>query len=928
MTRHPITLAIAMAFAGSVALSGCDRTSSLTEQEHIQRAKDFEDKGNLKESIIELKNAIQKNPDSAQARLLLGLVYLKVGMGADAEKELTQAAKLGVNRETIMPQLGEALLLSREYKRVLDEIQPGNQTSKPNLARILQLRADAILMQGNVEDACNLFQQSLDTDPNNPPTYWGLARCAVLKRDLSKAKEWLNFALKLKNKEAKTWVYVGDLERKNSNLQGALAAYTNALKVEPNNLEAIGQRISTYLASGQLESASKDLGQLRQLAPNEPATKYLQALFHFHQKKYSEAQGALQEAFKTDPNYAPAILLSGMTAHALGSYQQAESFINRYLTHAPNEPYALKLLATIQINQNQSGKALATLSPLLSASSSDIAALNLAAEAHLKQREFNKATEYLERASVLDPENTSIRTKLGVSRLASGNTQLAITGLEATAVLDNDQHQATALLVLAHLNRKEYDKALAAIDDLEKKLPNNPITHNLRGSAYFGKNDPVNARKSFERALSIKPTYFLAVENLAKLDLMEKKSDAARKRFLNILEKDKNNTQAMMALASLAASQKHESEYIHWLQEASAANSKDIKPRAALVKHYLSKKQNQKALDLSSQSAKSNPESLEALNLLGSTQMAMGDKAASVTTFEKMVQLAPQSPDAHLNLALAQISANQLNAARTNLQKAIRLKPDLIRAQYSLMQLELTNKKYEPALQIARQIQTLQPKSPIGFGSEADILMAQRKYAQSVRLYEQAFARGAGATGLIKLHRANYSAGNKAVADQHLKSLIKQYPTDSVARLYAAEALTSSGRIREAITSYEEVLKVKPNDIVALNNLAGLYHKERDNRALPMAEKALKLAPNQPPILDTVGWMLVENGELARGLDLLRNATSQAPNALTIKYHYAVALARSGKSVDAKKELESIINTRNHFPELESAKSLLKSLQI
>lgn len=926
MSKHPISLAIALAFATSVALSGCDSASSLTEQEHIQRAKDFEDKGNLKASIVELKNAIQRNPGNSQARLLLGQVYLKMGMGAAAEKELTQAAKLGVNRETIMPQLGEALLLTGEYKRVLDEIQPSDQTSKSNLARILQLRGDAILMQGNVEDACNLFQQSLDTDPNNPPTYWGLARCAVLKRDVSKAKEWLDLALKLKNKEAKTWIYVGDLERKNNDLQGALTAYTNALKFEPNNLEALGQRVSAYLASGQQESASKDLDQLHQLAPKAPATKYLQALFHFHRKQYSEAQSALQEVFKTEPNYVPAILLSGMTAHALGSYQQAESFINRYLTYAPNEPYALKLLATIQINESQPDKALATLSPLLSTASSDIAALNLAAEAHLQQRELNKATEYLERASALDPENISIRAKLGVSRLAAGNTQLAISGLEATAALDGDQHQATALLVLTHLYRKEYDKALTAIDDLEKKLPNNPITHNLRGSAYFGKNDPVNARKSFERALSIKPNYFLAAENLAKLDLMDGKTDAARKRFLNILEKDKNNTQAMMALAGLAASQKQESEYIRWLQEASAVNSKDIQPRAALVRHYLSKKQNQKALDLSSESVKSNPDSLEALNLLGSTQMAVGDKAASVSTFEKMIQLAPQSPDAHLNLALAQISANQLNAARTNLQKAIRLKPDLIRAQYSLMQLELADRKYEPARQIARQIQTLQPKSPIGFSSEADILMAQKKYAQAIKLYEQAFARGAGSTGLIKLHRANYFAGNKTVADQHLKTLLKQHPTDSVARLYAAEALTSSGRIREAITHYEELLKVKPNDIVALNNLAGLYYQEGDSRALPMAEKALKLAPNKPPILDTLGWMLVEKGELARGLALLRNAASQAPNALTIRYHYAVALARSGKGVDSKKELESIINTRKEFPELDSAKSLLKSL--
>jgi Tfp pilus assembly protein PilF len=95
MTKHPISLAVALAFAASSMLSGCDRGSRLTEQEHIQRAKDYEDKGNLRVGIIELKNAIQKNPESQQARLMLGQLYLKVGMGAEAEKELRQAEKLG-----------------------------------------------------------------------------------------------------------------------------------------------------------------------------------------------------------------------------------------------------------------------------------------------------------------------------------------------------------------------------------------------------------------------------------------------------------------------------------------------------------------------------------------------------------------------------------------------------------------------------------------------------------------------------------------------------------------------------------------------------------------------------------------------------------------------------------------------------------------
>ena len=169
-------------------LQGCDHNANLTEQQLIQRAKDFEDKGNIKASVIELKNALQKNPNSPQARLLLGQIYLKAGLGAEAENELRKAQKLGVNQETIKPLLGEALLQTGEYKQILEEIQPGERTSKPNLARIYQIRADALLNQGNLKDACNLFQRSLDTDTNNPPTYWGLAQCAVVDKDMKQSQ--------------------------------------------------------------------------------------------------------------------------------------------------------------------------------------------------------------------------------------------------------------------------------------------------------------------------------------------------------------------------------------------------------------------------------------------------------------------------------------------------------------------------------------------------------------------------------------------------------------------------------------------------------------------------------------------------------------------------------------------------------------------
>ena len=77
---------------------------------------------------------------------------------------------------------------------------------------------------------------------------------------------------------------------------------------------------------------------------------------------------------------------------------------------------------------------------------------------------------------------------------------------------------------------------------------------------------------------------------------------------------------------------------------------------------------------------------------------------------------------------------------------------------------------------------------------------------------------------------------------------------------------------------------------------------------------------------DTLGWILVGQGQLTRALELLHDAASNAPKSAVIHYHLAVALARSGQNSEAKKELEAAIGTGQKFPELDDAKVMLKHL--
>ena len=63
-----------------------------------------------------------------------------------------------------------------------------------------------------------------------------------------------------------------------------------------------------------------------------------------------------------------------------------------------------------------------------------------------------------------------------------------------------------------------------------------------------------------------------------------------------------------------------------------------------------------------------------------------------------------------------------------------------------------------------------------------------------------------------------------------------------------------------------------------------------------------------------------------RALDLLGKASAQLAKVGSVRYHYGVALAQSGKKAEARKELEAAIASEQKFPEVEEAKALLKKL--
>jgi len=111
-----------------------------------------------------------------------------------------------------------------------------------------------------------------------------------------------------------------------------------------------------------------------------------------------------------------------------------------------------------------------------------------------------------------------------------------------------------------------------------------------------------------------------------------------------------------------------------------------------------------------------------------------------------------------------------------------------------------------------------------------------------------------------------------------------------------------------------------------LNNLAWLLNEQGDPKARKYAERAYVLSPTSSSVIDTLGWILVQHGDAAKGLDLLKTAMSFTPGQNDIRLHLAKALLKTGDKAGAKSELETLAKV-DQAPEVrDEAQKMLKEL--
>jgi len=901
-----------------LALPACGRMQS--KQQLMADARQYQAKGEFKSAVIQLKNILQQDPADASARFQLGTVYLDSGDMASAEKELKRSLELGLAAPSVWPHLGKAMLAQGLYQRLLDEL-----ATNPAQPDTEVLRASAQAGLGHVGQARELLQTTLAHYPNHAATLLGLARLEVANGKMDDAAALVKRALAANPSDIDSQRMMADLLRVQGLNDQALHLYEAVLLQRPGHIATMLDIASLHIQAGRFADARTSLAAARKLLPNSLLLAYTQALLDFREGHLKSAQEQLQLLLRAAPDHMPSNLLMGAVQSRLGSLPQAESYLRKFLESYPGHVYASKLLATVLLKSGAPAQASHLLLTLLPAHEDDPDLIGLLGEASMAQGQFADAERYFKQASGLAPRAPLLHAALAVSRLQQGEDQHALDELEQATQLDAQSPRTGILLALTQLRNHNYTEALKTIQLLEGRQGRSPLLLNLRGGVQLVGGDRKAARDSFVQALSMDPQYFPALDNLTQLDLYDKQPEAARKRLEAALTRAPKNAQLMAALARLALIRGDADNAQAWLERAVRENPDALQPSLDLLDLHLRQRHGEKALLLARQLEASYPADVNILALLADAQSQTGDYQGALESLEKLAAAQPQSAETQYRIASVQIALKDRDAMRSALNKALALRPDYPQAQVLLIQSQLLDGAQADAMHVARQVQQQHPDSALGLKLEGDILMAGKQPAKAAEAYQRAFDAQPAASQLMPWHRALRASGQDKLAAQHILQWLEAHPDDVQLRLYYGSSLLDQKDYAAANSQFEAVLKLKPDDLTALNNLAWGRQQAGDKRALSTVERAFQLAPHSPVVMDTLGWILAERGEWPRALRLLQAASEQPGASDDVRFHYGAALARSGDKAAARVQLQALL-AKHRYGRQDEVLALLRQL--
>ncbi|MGO1460935.1 MAG: tetratricopeptide repeat protein [Oleiphilaceae bacterium] len=844
-------------------LTSCSSGSESSEAlSHLSRAETYSEQGQFRSALLEVKNAIQKDPDNVEHVVRLAELYLQVG-GAQEAANLLEPW-LQEQPEAV------ALLLSRAYveqgKHLSARETLALQTPSSPEAQLEAslIRAEALRKSGEAPEALALYEDLTADNPQNTGAIAGTLKAQINlgqnTKAVNTATDWLE-----KNEQAPEVLYwKGVAEYRLNHLEQSSATLTDAVGELPTSdmLLPIRRNVLTTLSQVLTEQGKMSEAQIynRVLAENtntEARDQAAAAVTALKDGNFEEAKTVLQDTLKLDPGNERIALMLGAVSAGTGELEKGTQLLTENLDPETTPTQFIRAATMAQIDTGEREAALKTLARAIEArpNDSELLAMHGVLALSLSGHEQSGITS-LSKAISQAPERTRFRLALAKHYLQDNKPEQALAQLRMAFTANPADWATTSTYLNVLLQKGEKQEAAEIRDSL------------------------INGYSNYPRAILLASLTDTKLGNI----------DKATARLEELVKKEPELQAPKVALASLYAQSEKSEQAVELLINAASVNPDSISPLQQAGRIYMQNHTPAEArawlVDVGKNHSELERNTAALIALIDISEGNLEQARAVLEQWKDAKSAVVTRVYGRLLLAEAQLAADNKEwaQARTKAAEATALEPDNLSLSLLTVKIAQMEGKIDDAFSALDAVEETHGEVSATMLARAKLLGQQKGPDAAYTYLSEQWQKTNNEQlmpAIIRLAKAQDSGS----VDTLTEDWLNQAPQSLAAQLARAEWLMTSNQETAAASHYEKVLAQQPNNVAALNNLAWILRESNSERAIQLAKQANELAPNSAATLDTYGWILHLTGNHAEAETVIEKALTLNPDNEEIESH-------------------------------------------
>ncbi len=922
--RHRLLRASAMTAALLALLAGGGVYLWQGRTDPVRMAERLEAAGDLRAAWVELRAAVHAAPRDADLHLRLAELQMKLADPVAAEKEFRAARGLGAERSAVTLRLADALLAQAQYDETLRQVPPTGPTPAVT-AKNLFMRAVAQLGLEDTAAAAASLAAARRAAPDAIEVALIAARVAAANGDYAETEAQVDSVLRRDPAQIDALLMKQQIVTARDDHAAALDLAARAVRSAPFSAMARIRHATELLYAKQDDAAQADVDAVLDLQPRFIEAVYLNAVLFARRGNYQDAAVELEKLDGVLGRFPQALYYKALVAANLGRVETAVDYARRYNTLVPGDPDGIKQVARSDIAARASAHAIPILERAAEAGLADAEMLDLLGSVYGNVGNTPAALNAFERAAAASPGDGTILTHLGLAQIQAGRVAAATGTLARSVEIAPAQPAPAEALVSAAIGEGDLDKASAALAVLRARAGESQAVGILSGMIEVRRQNLEAARAAFADTLRRFPASLAAKLDGARVLVLQGRRDEGMAIMDEVLGQDPGHVATLNSYLPLLMQDRQTDRAVAVLAAAHAADPRRAGFTAALADVLVLSEQPKRAVDMLAEVRSEGPLPPLLLASLARAQAQAGMIQDAKASFRAVLLVMPDDVVDRTGLIDVLLRDRDYDAARRELQEGLARAPGNFRFMSTLVELEAQTKGLDAGLLLAESLRAGPEHRPFATLLKGDALMRARRFNAAARAFLDEYAAAPDVPPLLRAAAALSASGQDEEAARLLRQWLKTAPNTPAVLADLAKLDLRANRLAEGQARLVALLAMLPDHPAALNNLAWTYQLRGDKRAREMAQRAYLKAPG-PDSADTLGWILLGEGEAAAALPLLQQAGSARPSDPAVQYHWAAALRAGGRAAEAAPILQASLQSRQPFSERKEAERLLREL--